>query len=253
MRARSWLVPSPKKTSNRTRGNGLELCQGRFRSDFRKYFISKREVKHWTRLPGEPVESPSLEVLKSHAEVALRDMAWGGLGSAGLIDLRGLSSLIHSMTTLTASSYFQHSSVPLIWELLQSNFFLYPQQPDLGNLLFLRWDVVRQLSKSHSGTWGSGRKYPILGDDHEGKITTQSFTSYLNSPCPAKEYQSVLKVNTAASRSGLKSLRRIPEELVNNTRVISRKIWTQGAPKEENSELTCTELVEVSAWWLLTL
>lgn len=27
----------------------------------------------------------------------------------------------------------------------------------------------------------------------------------------------------------------------NNTRVISRIIWTQGAPKEENSELTCTK------------
>ena len=43
-------------------------------SEIRKHFFTVREVKHWHRLPGEIVESPSLEIFKSH-----RDMVLGGL------------------------------------------------------------------------------------------------------------------------------------------------------------------------------
>ena len=44
--------------------------------DIRKKFFSERAVLQWHKLPREVVESPSLEVLKNHGDVALKDVVW---------------------------------------------------------------------------------------------------------------------------------------------------------------------------------
>ena len=71
----------------------MGLLWSLFRLDIRNNFFSARAVLQWHRLPGEAVESPSLELFRSCVDVALRDVVGrhGGGGLAvGLGEIRSL-------------------------------------------------------------------------------------------------------------------------------------------------------------------
>ena len=56
--------------SDRTRGNGHKVKHRSFPLNIRKHF-TVREAERWHRLLREVVESPSLEIFKSHLGMAL--------------------------------------------------------------------------------------------------------------------------------------------------------------------------------------
>ena len=60
--------------SERTRNNGHKLKHRKFPMNLRKKIFILRVTEHWHRLPGEAVESPSLEIFKTHLDAILCDL-----------------------------------------------------------------------------------------------------------------------------------------------------------------------------------
>ena len=62
--------------SDRTRGNRHKVKQRKLQLKMRKNFFPPRVTEPWPRLPREAVESPSLEIFKTHLDKVLCSLLW---------------------------------------------------------------------------------------------------------------------------------------------------------------------------------
>ena len=80
---------------DRTRDNGFNLKEGRFRLNIRKnFFFVMGVLRHWHGLPREVVDSPSLETFKLRLDRALSNLIElkMSLLAAGKLDLMSFKS-----------------------------------------------------------------------------------------------------------------------------------------------------------------
>jgi len=77
--------------SDRTRGNGCKLKEGRLRLDIRKKFFIMKVVGPWPRLPREAVAAPSLAGFKARLDGALSTLGWWKMS---LLMAGGLNQMI---------------------------------------------------------------------------------------------------------------------------------------------------------------
>jgi len=62
--------------NDRTRGNGHKLKPWKIHLHMRKNFFPLRLTEPWNRLPREVVDSPSLEIFKTHLDAFLCSLLW---------------------------------------------------------------------------------------------------------------------------------------------------------------------------------
>jgi len=77
----SSVVPS-----DRTRDNRHKMKHRKFHLNTRKNFFPLRVTEPWPRLPREAVESPSLEIFKTHLDKVLCSLLLGDPASAQGLD-----------------------------------------------------------------------------------------------------------------------------------------------------------------------
>ena len=88
--------------SDRTRANGFELEEDRFRLGIRKKFFTVRVMRYWNRLPREAVGAPSLAVFKARLDGAVSNLVWWQVslpmaGGWNWMILKALSNTNHAV------------------------------------------------------------------------------------------------------------------------------------------------------------